>query len=178
MKRLFSTRMGGFVILALAVATGLGFEVARVGAVTAAPVNDYVRAIQYVSTTSASSKADTKTATATCPAGKTATGGGVEINRAGFGIYSTVTSKPVLPSSAGTGGWTGTATGVSTTSWSITVWAVCADVNGQAPSTTSGGSSGTTSGGSSGTTSGGSSGTSSGGSSGTTSSGGSSGTTA
>ena len=166
MKKLLSTRMGGVVILTLAVATGLGFEVARVGAVTAPPANDYVHSLQYVSVTSASSKADTKTVTATCPAGKTATGGGADINRVGAGAYSIVTSKPLgATASSAPAGWTATATGVALKDWTVTVWAACADPNGQAPSTSTGDASSSGASSSGGSSSGASSGGSSSGAS-------------
>jgi hypothetical protein len=103
------------VIVGLGVATALGFAAAGVSATStpSSPPNDYVRAVQYVSATSPSSKGDTKTATATCPSGKAAIGGGGDVKRT-VGAYSIVTSKPVVPATpTSAGGWTVTATGVS-----------------------------------------------------------------
>jgi hypothetical protein len=141
------------VLAVLGVATAAALTVVA----TAAGPNDYVRAVEVVHATGGG-KGVLRSAVATCPTGKTPIGGGGEVRRSVLGAYGIVLSRPTAT------GWRVEALGPLLGGWSVEAWAVCANVAGEAPSTTgqSSGSSGQSSSGSSGESSSGASGNTSG----------------
>ena len=134
MKKLFHERkwlvVAGAVALAVpAVAAGVAF------ATGVSDPNDYVRSVEYVRAVSPSARAATKSISVNCPAPKKAIGGGASTSAA------TSLLRTSMPTAGGTG-WTATATGLPLGSWTLQVWAVCADVHGTGVSTTTSSSSG------------------------------------
>ncbi len=175
MGRLFAAPMRRVVLAVLGAATLLGVAGVFVASADVSS-NDYVRGVEYVRVESDSQKTNYHYVVAWCPSGKNAIGGGVDINQYVNGSYALLMSEP-KPHQSGTpglpGAWEGAAGGPNKKGWTIEVWAVCADIHGAPPSSTSGDSSGASSG-SSGTS--GTSGQSSSGSSGSSGDSSSSGT--
>jgi len=153
-KRVFSApiRIGIVVVLGVVAVAGAAVAFAS----STAGSDDYVRAVQYVSASSASNRASVKSVVAYCPSGTNVIGGGAGVVGPTLliGVRSS-TPYPATPgdpnSGAGLGtGWQASAQGVSITRWSVQAWAVCADIHGQAPATSTSGSSSGSSGASSG----------------------------
>ena len=105
------------------------------GAVTGAKLSpsllaQLVKNVSYVPATSASNMSEeTKTATATCPAGKQVVGGGAKV--IGGNVLIAVTESAPAPATAEgkRTGWVAVAkqSGVSGTSWSVEAHAICAE---------------------------------------------------
>lgn len=89
-----------------------------------------VRNVAYVTETSASSSEGTKEINAECPAGKEVLGGGIRINGDTEGKVVAFDSGPLLSGSARIG-WTAAAREIEAgtgLSWSITAFAICAEI--------------------------------------------------
>ena len=71
---------------------------------------------------------DTKTATASCGAGKVVVGGGFEVHRGTLAQSDLIKLFAVYSKPTGTTGWTAQALEASTVgeTWALTVYAVCA----------------------------------------------------
>ena len=109
--------------------TKIGYEAIDSSKISAGLYAQLVRNVSYYSTTSAENSEDVKSITVECPKGKEAIGGGVRLN----GELANVSVTGSTPFSIGNArtGWSGFAheTGTGTTlNWSVSAFAVCAEL--------------------------------------------------
>ena len=143
-----SEQLGGGVVTEAKIKDGaitenkLGGEAVTTGklkneAVTAAKLSSsflaqLVKNVIYESVTSATDSSSPKTVTATCPSGKVAIAGGAKLTLGEAIGVALGESAPTAPDSQGKrAGWTATAhevVGAETESWSVTAYAVCAEI--------------------------------------------------
>lgn len=109
--------------------TKIGYEAIDSSKISAALYAQLVRNVTYVNSTSNEDSEEVKAATATCPSGKEAIGGGARLNGELKNVAITG-SNPYSNGSSRTG-WSayGHETGAGTTNnWSVTAFAVCAEL--------------------------------------------------
>jgi hypothetical protein len=105
----------------------LGYESVSSGKLSASFYAQLLKNVTYVSETSVSDASDTKTVTAFCPTGKEVLGGGVRLNGASAKVIPVESS----PNASAHVGWTASAReieGGTLESWSVTAFAVCAEL--------------------------------------------------
>src|SRR5689334_635428 len=123
-----AVRLGKTGIIVGAVALGVPLAAAGIAvAAGSSDPNDYVRSVEYVRR-STSGSATTKTLTVPCPSPKMVLGGGAYVIETGR-LSALSASRPLQAGNA----WTATAFTLVPHTWTLEVWAVCADVHGSGP---------------------------------------------